>query len=158
MFGHSLGGAASAATMLSDARIRGGVNLDGRFFDPVTELGADRPFLNVGRPDHGATDPTWDAFFAHMRAPGEAVEVAVAGTTHSSFTDYPVILAAMNLTAASSDGLAEFLGTDDWARANGIVTRLVAAFADYVFGHTVPEILRGEDGKFPEVQLVRSQL
>ena len=142
--------------MRSDSRILGGVNMDGRFFSPVTELGVDRPFLNIGRPGHRVEDPTWDEFYGNTRA--QAIEMAVAGTTHSSFTDYPVILTAMNLTAASSEGLREFLGAGEWARVNGVLTSLVMAFADFVFRHIVPEILRGTDDNFPDVQVVCSQL
>lgn len=156
MYGHSLGGAASAATMRSDSRILGGVNLDGRFFSPVTELGVDRPFLDIGRPNHRVEDPTWDEFYGNMQA--QTAEIAIAGTTHGSFTDYPVILSGMNLTEAAKESLGEFLGTGQWESVNGILKSLVVAFADFVFEHTVPTILRGTDAKFPEVTVVRSQL
>ena len=156
MYGHSLGGAASAATMRSDSRILGGVNLDGRFFSPVTELGVDRPFLDIGRPNHRVEDPTWDEFYGNMQA--QTAEIAIAGTTHGSFTDYSVILSGMNLTEAAKESLGEFLGTGQWERVNGILKSLVVALADFVFEHTVPTILRGTDAKFPEVTVVRSQL
>ena len=39
MFGHSLGGAAAAAAMLQDPRIKVGVNLDGTLFGPVVNAG-----------------------------------------------------------------------------------------------------------------------
>ena len=156
MYGHSLGGAASAATMLSDTRILGGVNMDGRFFSPVTEQGVDRPFLNVGRPNHRGEDPTWDEFYGNMRA--QIIEVAVANTTHSCFTDYPAILSTMNLTAASRQSLQEFIGTGDLAKVGSINKSLVIAFSNFVFNHTVPRLLQWTDDKIPEVELVRSRL
>ncbi len=155
MYGHSLGGAASAAAMLTDSRILGGINMDGRFFSPVTELGVDRPFMNIGRPNHRVEDPTWDDFYGNMRA--QSVEIAVAGTTHSSFTDYPIILGALNLTEAVQESLKGFVGTGQWGRFDGIIRSLVVAFGDLVFEHTVPGILRGVDAEFPEVEVVRSK-
>lgn len=157
MYGHSLGGAASAATMLSDARIRGGVDLDGRFFSPEEERGVDRPFLTVGRPDHRAEDPTWDVFYGNVRAP--IAEIAVAGNVHGSFTDYPTIITSLdlNLTGDARASLQEFVGSGDWARMGDITKSLVVAFGDFVFEHTVPKILRGADADFPEVSVVRSK-
>src|SRR4051812_7591647 len=43
-FGHSNGGATSAAAMLVDRRLRAGVDLDGGIFGPVVGRGLDRPF------------------------------------------------------------------------------------------------------------------
>ncbi|KAI1867943.1 uncharacterized protein JN550_006750 [Neoarthrinium moseri] len=155
MYGHSLGGAAAAATMLSDKRIRGGVNLDGRFFSPVKELGLERPFLDIGRPNHRSDDPTWDEFQQSMRA--QSIELAIAGTTHSSFTDYPLIVSALGLTETAKKSLEDFLGTGQWDRVGDIIKRLVVAFDDLVFEHKTPKILQGADTKFPEVELVRSK-
>ncbi len=47
--GHSMGGAAAAATMAVDRRVRAGVDLDGNFF--VDDAGAGigrRPFMMLG--------------------------------------------------------------------------------------------------------------
>ncbi|KAK7752858.1 hypothetical protein SLS62_005200 [Diatrype stigma] len=157
MYGHSLGGAASAATMLSDARIQGGVDLDGQYFSPEKEHGVFRPFLSVGRSDHRVEDPTWDEFYGNARGP--IAEIAVAGNVHGSFTDYPTIVTALklNLTGDAKANMQEFIGSGDWARMGSIVTNLVKAFGDFVFEHTVTRILRGVDVDFPEVSLVRSQ-
>ena len=45
MFGHSLGGAAAASTMLVDPRVRAGANMDGLLFEPARTRGLSRPFL-----------------------------------------------------------------------------------------------------------------
>jgi predicted dienelactone hydrolase len=47
--GHSIGGAAAAAVMSSDRRVRAGVNLDGNFFAPLAGAGlTGRPFMMMG--------------------------------------------------------------------------------------------------------------
>lgn len=43
IFGHSLGGAASASAMMINPHIIGGINLDGTFFGPVIERGVSNP-------------------------------------------------------------------------------------------------------------------
>lgn len=46
IFGHSFGGAAAAAGMLNDTRLRGGVNLDRELFGGVINAGLGRPCIN----------------------------------------------------------------------------------------------------------------
>lgn len=56
MFGHSIGGAATAAAMLKDSRIAGGVAMDGALFGPVVQKGLDRPFMLMAQTNHTRTD------------------------------------------------------------------------------------------------------
>jgi pimeloyl-ACP methyl ester carboxylesterase len=46
MFGHSFGGATTAAAMMNDTRLRGGVNLDRLLFGGVINAGLGRPYIN----------------------------------------------------------------------------------------------------------------
>jgi hypothetical protein len=64
MFGHSFGGAATAAAMGNDSRIRGRVNLDGLLWGPVIENGFELPgnkkFLLWGAESHNSSsDESW---------------------------------------------------------------------------------------------------
>ncbi|KAF3025098.1 hypothetical protein E8E14_014579 [Neopestalotiopsis sp. 37M] len=157
MYGHSLGGATAATVMLADGRIRGGVNLDGRFFDKVLAKGISHPFLNVGRPYHRLEDSTWDQFYNSSSGP--IVEAQVAGTLHAAFTDFPVVVGTWNPNDSDVfEALQAFLGTIPWMRAGEIVTRLVTTFAEFVFDGRNSTILSGTDSSFAEVGLVRSQL
>ena len=56
MFGHSLGGAATAAAMLNDSRIAGGVSMDGALFGPVVQEGLDRPLMLMAHTNHTRTN------------------------------------------------------------------------------------------------------
>jgi dienelactone hydrolase len=95
--GHSFGGATAVATALLDKRIRAVVDLDGRMFPSVPKpIRLDVPLLvllNQG-------SPRKDGWTTSERA--RVVEVA--GATHSSFTDSPILLEAM---AAPSAAVAE---------------------------------------------------
>ncbi|KAK8001217.1 PAF acetylhydrolase family protein [Apiospora marii] len=154
MYGHSLGGATAATVMHSDARILGGVDMDGRFFNPALKNGLDRPFLLLGRPDHSSEDPTWSAFYERLRGP--RVDMAVAGTTHASFTDFPVIVDLLDLPRPTADQVA---GSASGERMDVVVKSVLIAFCDFVFGkNEFPELLQhGQEG-LPEITVVRTDL
>lgn len=155
MYGHSLGGTTAATVMPTDSRIRGGVNLDGRFFTQAMATGVGAPFMNVGRPDHRLEDTTWDTFFNVSKGP--LLEVEVAGTLHAAFTDFPVVIGTSDPTSPEViAGLQTFVGTIPWLRAGVVVAKLVAAFTESVLDHQNSTILSGSDSNFPEVKLVRS--
>ena len=49
MAGHSIGGAATIATMLADSRIRAGIDMDGATTASIPGHGLSRPFLFLGK-------------------------------------------------------------------------------------------------------------
>lgn len=77
--------------------------------------------------------------------------------TAPSRTNYPATITASNLslTGDAKARMQQLVGSGDWARVVGFVTRLVMAFGYFVFEHTVPQ--RGVDAEFPEVGVVSSQ-
>ncbi|MEZ0108011.1 putative dienelactone hydrolase [Catenulispora sp. EB89] len=86
MAGHSIGGAATVDTMLSDPRVLAGVNLDGTFF-PVPAAGKiTRPYLMMS---HGLQDPTWIQTYANLG--GYKRWLYVDGSDHATFTDIPIL-------------------------------------------------------------------
>ncbi|KAH7147268.1 Alpha/Beta hydrolase protein [Fusarium sp. MPI-SDFR-AT-0072] len=107
--GHSLGGASSAEAALSDPRIRGGMNLDGRLFEPVLSKGLNKPFMLLGRPKHSSEDATWVEFYKNLKGP--KFELAVKGTVHGSFTDYPQLISALDLPEAAKKGAEHLFGS-----------------------------------------------
>jgi predicted dienelactone hydrolase len=85
MFGHSLGGAATASTMLVDPRIRAGAVLDGLLFGPVRTSGLSRPFRLMTADPGFAADPNRAGFWHSLRGPRYAVDVRHA--RHFAFSD-----------------------------------------------------------------------
>lgn len=84
MIGHSFGGAAAAASMLNDTRIRGGVNLDGLMFGPVLDEGLHLPFLIWGSEGHNTTiDESWSKFWSNLRSWKR--ELSLKNGAHGSF-------------------------------------------------------------------------
>ncbi|KAH6666542.1 PAF acetylhydrolase [Plectosphaerella plurivora] len=156
MTGHSLGGATSAAAMLFDRRILGGMDFDGMLFNPVLDAGLDKPFVLVGRtPREG--DPTWDTFYDASR--GQKAEINVEGTTHGSFTDMPALVGALNVTlpAEIKALLEQELGTIPFGRTAEVVAGSIEAFAGLVFDGKPGAMLGAGDAAYKEVHVVRSE-
>ncbi|MBD0669641.1 alpha/beta hydrolase family protein [Streptomyces sp. CBMA156] len=93
MAGHSIGGAAAAATMIADPRVRAGVNMDGSFHPAPVPGQIDRPFLMLGaaavHPADGH-DTTWEQAWSALG--GYKKWLTVAGADHFSFSDLDLLL------------------------------------------------------------------
>ena len=157
MYGHSLGGATAATAMRSDARIKGGINMDGRVFSPVLEKGLDRPFILLGRPNHRAEDATWPRLFSKLTGP--RFEMQVEKTMHGSFTDFPVLIDSLNLPEPYKSAAAEMIGAASGKTMSKVVNSVVMGFSDYVFGKTkaLPDVLKKGQTKVPELTVLRSE-
>ena len=93
MAGHSLGGAAAAATMIADPRVLAGVNMDGAFHPALMPGQINRPFLMLGAAANhlpGGDDPTWGQSWAALG--GDKRWLTVAGADHFSFSDLDLLL------------------------------------------------------------------
>ncbi|MFE5588568.1 alpha/beta hydrolase family protein [Kitasatospora sp. NPDC056531] len=90
MAGHSLGGAATAATMTADPRVRAGVNMDGSFQPDLKPGQINRPFLMLGvaASNHlagGEWEPDWAALSGYKKW------LTVTGADHFGFADLEVL-------------------------------------------------------------------
>ncbi|MFI0465090.1 alpha/beta hydrolase family protein [Saccharopolyspora sp. 5N102] len=143
MAGHSLGGAAAAHAVREDPRIRAGVNMDGTFRPELTE-DLDHPFLMLGADKHGrpGADETWDASWPHLT--GWKRWLSVAGTAHSSFTDYSILAEQLGIDVGD-----EPMTGDRTAR---ITRDYVAAFVDLHLRDRPQHLLDGPSPRYPEVR------
>ena len=156
VFGHSLGGAAAAAAIRTDPRIRAGVNMDGTLFGPDGVAGSDRPFLLLSS-DHPTIpeDPTWDELFANQQGP--ILELRLVGSAHLSFNDgqllYPQVAGVLGL---GPDDLVALVGSINPQRSTAVQRRYLRAFFDHYVRHRREPLLAGPSPRFPEIQFVRS--
>ncbi|MEV6561022.1 hypothetical protein AB0M22_35240 [Nocardia sp. NPDC051756] len=94
--GHSFGGAAAAAAVATDARIKAAANIDGTLYGTLPQQSLTKPFLLL-ESDHAETGhgaPYLDgnrALLDRLQAGGFRYEIAEAN--HYSFTDAPRFLA-----------------------------------------------------------------
>ncbi|MCJ1454638.1 hypothetical protein MMC28_004991 [Mycoblastus sanguinarius] len=153
MFGHSLGGAATASAMLSDSRIVGGLNMDGTLYGPVVEAGLDRPFLFFNRPNHTRfSDDSWAEIWPLLRS--WKLDLNFANFQHDTFTDFPLLVHLLGLDPLTATGIGSVLGTVDGARALSLVGAYVVAFLDFVLKGAQPAILQRPSPLYPEVTFV----
>ncbi|GGQ68194.1 alpha/beta hydrolase family protein [Kitasatospora griseola] len=83
--GHSLGGAAAAATMIADPRVRAGVNMDGSFHPDPTPGEITRPFLMLGTTANTDWEHPWAALGGYKKW------LTVTGADHFSFSDLDLL-------------------------------------------------------------------
>jgi dienelactone hydrolase len=144
MAGSSLGGASSGQTMLTDARVRAGVNLDGTMFAPLPESGLARPFLFLGEPSYhrpGSTDEvSWDRDWARLT--GWKRWLVMAGSVHASFTDYDLLTEQIGVDLGS-----ELTG----ARTVELTRRYVRAFFDRHLRGINQPLLQHPSSRYPEM-------
>ncbi|WP_414167381.1 alpha/beta hydrolase family protein [Streptoverticillium reticulum] len=148
-FGHSLGGASSAALMYQDRRVRAGIDLDGTLWGPVVTGGLDRPFLLMDTADHDGLqkDPAWTEFWKHLGGWHRCLRLADA--QHLSFTD------VVALSPQLKGGFPQ-VGTIPAARAVAAVRATVRAFFDlHLLGRAdAGHLLEGASRRYPEVGFV----
>ncbi|MFI9596110.1 alpha/beta hydrolase family protein [Nonomuraea sp. NPDC052265] len=143
MAGHSIGGDAASTTMLTDARVKAGVNLDGTIDAalPATGLGK-RPFLLMGsQRDHTpGKDDTWDKTWNVLG--GWKRWLTVARAEHSSFTDLALVQSRLGLS--SPDAI-------DAERAAALTRAYVGAFFDRHLKGSGQPLLDGPSPANPEI-------
>ncbi|WP_343869902.1 hydrolase [Dactylosporangium roseum] len=154
MFGHSDGGATTAAAMHLDSRISAGVNLDGTLWTPEARAGSTRPLLLFGKQN---LDPfqanTWAAFWASHRGP--KLRLSLIGSTHATFEDVAVLVPqAASTLGISAERLAAAFGAIDGQRAIVILRAYLKAYFDVYLRHRGDRLLNGPTVRYPEVQFV----
>ncbi|MFJ5927670.1 alpha/beta hydrolase family protein [Kitasatospora sp. NPDC092948] len=144
MAGHSVGGAAAVPTMLSDPRVRAGVNLDGTMAVPVPATGlGGRPFLMISHHlDAGDEDPSWTESWAHLD--GWKRWLTVDGSNHGTFTDLPALAEPLGIPQPPGTTLTA-------ARSVQLTRQYVAAFFDLQLKGISQPILAGPTPQNPEI-------
>ncbi|MGW4051153.1 alpha/beta hydrolase family protein [Streptomyces sp. NPDC004779] len=144
MAGHSIGGASAATAMVADRRIDAGVNMDGAFWEELpAERLRGRPFLMLGTHDKvhlpGGEDTSWDRMWP--RLDGWKRWLTVAGSAHSTYSDFPMIERHFGLPAPE---IAP-------ERAVSLTRTYVAAFFDRHLRGAPDGLLTGPSPAHPEV-------
>ncbi|KAJ5119488.1 hypothetical protein N7448_010157 [Penicillium atrosanguineum] len=153
MYGHSLGGAATAAAMHLDRRIVTGANLDGSMFGPVLQKGVRGPFLLFGHENKTqATDSSWAEFWSNLQ--GWKLELELSQSQHYAFSDLPLLVKLLGLPVQKFPAAQAMLGTLNGFRAFEIIHRTVVAFLDFGLRRTSAGPLQGVVSQYSEVSVV----
>ena len=154
IFGHSLGGATTASTMLSDRRLIAGINLDGTFFGPLASPSStvtiSEPFLIFTHEGKNiSTDASWASIWPKLRGWKRLLELQ--GSAHGTFTDLPDVVDVLGLSGKLPAEVGELLGSIDGGRAMEVIGTYVSAFFDFVLKGSGEGLLDGRSERFPEV-------
>lgn len=130
IFGHSIGGAAAASTILADKRFECGANLDGTFWGSVVSKGIkNTPFLIVAAERHNSSnDDSWKMFWDNSKG-GFELEVAVKGTGHGTFSDQGFLYGELVRLGALPEVPVELFGTIDGKRGLEVEGKLCKFFS-----------------------------
>jgi predicted dienelactone hydrolase len=142
MFGHSLGGATAASTMLVDPRISAGADLDGVLFGAARTAGLSHPFMLMSGEPGFAADPNRAGFWSRLRGPRYAVDIK--GAQHFAFSDLVFLVPELTRTnPAVGQALRAQVGSVD-GRATLAAERayLLAFFDRYLRGVDHPPLAR----------------
>jgi dienelactone hydrolase len=143
MAGHSAGGAAAVPAMLTDSRIKAGIDLDGSTNPVPGELS--KPFLLFGRagqytPGSGGAARSWETTWAQLT--GWKRWILVDGAVHQSFGDLALLTDEFGLpNGATTPGVRGLEITRDYTRA----------FLDLHLRHRPQPVLDGPSAAYPEV-------
>lgn len=173
MFGFSLGGYATANTLLEDRRFAAGIDLDGTLQDDrakgplgeVAKRGLDQPFLLFGSdgsqrtdPDQDGYDRSWAGFWQAQR--GWKLNLGLAGAKQKAFTDYQFVFDQLFREIYGEDPIitsvmTALVGSVHPARSVLAQRDYLAAFFDQTLRNRPSLLLRGDVSRFPEVRFAR---
>jgi EmrB/QacA subfamily drug resistance transporter len=130
MFGHSLGGATAAATMLADRMIDAGLDMDGFLFGKVALTGLKKPFMLFAAEPGFRRQPNLAQFWGHLKGPRYAVDFA--GAAHFAFTDLVFLVPQLTGTneAAAQARIRPLVGTVNPTVAYAAERAYVLAYFD----------------------------
>jgi dienelactone hydrolase len=145
MAGHSIGGAAAIAALMTDSRIRAGIDMDGATHAPIPDAGLSRPFLFLGKqssytPGSGGAVTTWERDWELLT--GWKRWLLVASAIHASFTDLALLAGQIGIdTGAGLPG----------ARSLDITRAYLLAFFDQHLRSRPQALLDQPSPRYPEV-------
>ncbi|GAA1022612.1 esterase [Acrocarpospora pleiomorpha] len=144
MAGQSIGGASAMAAMLTDSRVRAGIDMDGTTYARIPKSGFSRPFMFIGSPQHtpGGRDNSWDRDWKLLT--GWKRWLVLSDAEHQSFTDGPLLAGAL--------GIKPLPGVLPAARSAELTRTYVAAFLDQHLKSQREPLLDKPSSRYPEVK------
>ncbi|MGW5877304.1 alpha/beta hydrolase family protein [Nocardiopsis terrae] len=152
MVGHSWGGAATAQTLLTEDRVRAGLNLDGPYYPAQLQGEVDRPLALLAN-DQDRPWEGWDERWAGLT--GWCQWIRITGSGHSTGLDRGVLMEQL--------GLRDTLTPQQWRAQFGDLpvdhgVRLVRTYAAAYFDHHLrggeQPVLKDPAGVNPELVVV----
>jgi predicted dienelactone hydrolase len=99
VFGHSRGGGAAGETLLTDKRIKAGVNIDGVQWGRIVDTSFSQPFLFISA-DWPEEKEDLNAHAYVNKSESDFYEARIFNTGHSSFMDIPFMIPVETISQA----------------------------------------------------------
>jgi pimeloyl-ACP methyl ester carboxylesterase len=142
-FGHSAGGATAGQLMLTDQRVKAGINWDGAQWADMIDSTLHQPFLRIEAVRDSATFAPNDLIF-QQSSESVLYDVKVNGLGHSNFSDIPFLIPVQSINEA---------GIADPYHATELITDFsIEFFEKYLRGNSTID-LRDLGDEYPEVTL-----
>jgi predicted dienelactone hydrolase len=153
MFGHSLGGATAASTMLVDPRIDAGADLDGVLFENALAKGLSRPFMLMSADPGFADDPNRTSFWSRLRGPHYAVDIK--GARHFAFSDLAFFAPQLSQASPSAaQGIRAQVGNIDGSATLAAERAYLLAFFDrFLRGKNQQPLLARTHDAYPGIHV-----
>lgn len=158
IFGHSFGGAASAAAMMDDTRFIGGANLDGAMFGPVTEKGLNdgQSYVLWGAERHNHTnDESWGNFWSAIDEQDVwKRELNYETGVHGSFWDLGLVVDTAGIRDELPEEALILFGTFSGEREVTILADYMNDFFRFLLEDADEGLLAGPSKEYPEVSFL----
>ena len=156
MFGHSLGGATAASTMVADPRIDAGADLDGLLFGRARNGGISRPFMLMSAEPGFAVDSNRAGFWSHVHGPHYAVDIK--GARHFAFSDLAFFAPQlMRVNPSVVQAIRTQVGNVDGPATLAAERAYLLAFFDRFLNDKPEPLLTRAPGPFAGVRLTVGQ-
>ncbi|MDZ7719606.1 MAG: hypothetical protein U5K72_12380 [Balneolaceae bacterium] len=142
-FGHSAGGATAGQLMLTDPRVKAGINWDGAQWADMIDSTLNKPFLRIEAVRDSATFAPNDLIY-HNGSETAMYDLKVNGFGHSNFSDIPFLIPIQSINEAGE--------ADPYNATELINDYSVAFFNKYLRGDRNID-LRDLGKEYPEITL-----
>ncbi|MDR9408152.1 MAG: hypothetical protein RI573_04845 [Balneolaceae bacterium] len=139
-FGHSAGGATAGQLMLTDRRVKAGINWDGAQWADMIDSTLAHPFLRIEAVRDSATFAPNDLIY-HNGSDTVIYDLKENGFGHSNFSDIPFLIPVQSINEA---------GDADPYYARELINEYSLAFFDKYLRGDLNIDLRDLDEKYPE--------
>lgn len=101
VFGHSQGGAAAGQSLLENAKIKAGINIDGVHWGNMIDTFFSKPFMRISS-DWPATHPDFNSVIYQNKSRSDFYAAKIKQSGHASFMDIPFVANLPPLNEAGS--------------------------------------------------------
>ncbi|MEP6898830.1 MAG: hypothetical protein ABI870_09890 [Rhodanobacter sp.] len=159
VFGHSMGGAATAQFCHDDARCKAGIDIDGAPYGDVIRDGLDQPFMFLMSDHSGDSDASDKQIEGNIQSiydklpPASRLRLMIRGANHFDFSDGAIVKSPIMRSVLRTLGVVGI----DGHRQLAITAYCVQSFFDAHLKHPGEAVVSIPSTRYPELKLLSAQ-